>query len=214
MRPAEPIGNGGQLAVSFEFTVNGEPVEVEATGTRRLLDVLREDLGLTGTKEGCGEGECGACSVLIDGAVVDACLVPVSQAQRASVRTVEGLADDGRLGVLQQAFLETGGAQCGICTPGMLMAGDAFLASGARAQRREHPRGDRGQPVPLHRLHEDHRRHRAGSRTECVPMTDETETLDEAIEDHDVTLALTPGQLLLLVIGVYLLLRFIRGLRG
>jgi carbon-monoxide dehydrogenase small subunit len=117
--------------MSFAFTVNGEPVQVEATGTRRLLDVLRDDLGLTGTKEGCGEGECGACSVLIDGAVVDACLVPVSQAQGASVRTVEGLAVDGRLGVLQQAFLETGGAQCGICTPGMLMAGDAFLASGA-----------------------------------------------------------------------------------
>ena len=117
--------------MSFSFTVNGEPVEVEAAGTRRLLDVLREDLGLTGTKEGCGEGECGACSVLIDGAVVDACLVPVSQAQGASVRTVEGLADGGRMSILQQAFLETGGAQCGICTPGMLMAGDVFLASGA-----------------------------------------------------------------------------------
>jgi len=117
--------------MSFSFTVNGSPVEVEATGTRRLLDVLREDLQLTGTKEGCGEGECGACSVLIDGAVVDACLVPVSQAAGRLVRTVEGMAHDGRLDVLQQAFLETGGAQCGICTPGMLMAGDAFLASGA-----------------------------------------------------------------------------------
>jgi carbon-monoxide dehydrogenase small subunit len=117
--------------VSFTFTLNGEPVEVEATGMRRLLDVLREDLNLTGTKEGCGEGECGACSVLLDGEVVDACLVPVSQAQGASVQTVEGLATDGSLHVLQQAFLETGGAQCGICTPGMLMAGQAFLASGA-----------------------------------------------------------------------------------
>ena len=97
---------------------------------RRLLDVLREDLGLTGTKEGCGEGECGACSVLIDGAVVDACLVPVCQVDGASVDTVEGLADEGALNVLQTAFLETGGAQCGICTPGMLMAGEAFLASG------------------------------------------------------------------------------------
>jgi carbon-monoxide dehydrogenase small subunit len=116
--------------MSFAFTVNGEPVEVEATGMRRLLDVLREDLALTGTKEGCGEGECGACSVLLDGAVVDACLVPVSQAQGASVQTVEGLATNGSLHVLQQAFLETGGAQCGICTPGMLMAGQAFLASG------------------------------------------------------------------------------------
>jgi len=117
----------------FSFTVNGEPVEVEATGMRRLLDVLREDLALTGTKEGCGEGECGACSVLIDGAVVDACLVPVSQVRDASVQTVESLATDGNLDVLQQAFLETGGAQCGICTPGMLMAGCAFLASGAEA---------------------------------------------------------------------------------
>jgi carbon-monoxide dehydrogenase small subunit len=117
--------------MSFAFTVNGDPVEVEAAGTRRLLDILREDLGLTGTKEGCGEGECGACSVLVDGAVVDACLVPVSQVRDASVRTVEGLADAGRLNVLQQAFLETGGAQCGICTPGMLMAGEAFLSSGA-----------------------------------------------------------------------------------
>ncbi len=117
--------------MAFAFTVNGGPVEVEAAGTRRLLDVLREDLGLTGTKEGCGEGECGACSVLLDGAVVDACLVPVSQAGGASVTTVEGLAPEGTLGTLQQAFLETGGAQCGICTPGMLIAGDAFLRSGA-----------------------------------------------------------------------------------
>jgi carbon-monoxide dehydrogenase small subunit len=85
---------------------------------------------LTGTKEGCGEGECGACSVLVDGAVVDACLVPVSQVRGASVATVEGLARDDALNVLQQAFLETGGAQCGICTPGMLMAAEAFLASG------------------------------------------------------------------------------------
>jgi len=116
--------------MTFTFTVNGAPVEVEATGTRRLLDVLRDDLALTGTKEGCGEGECGACSVLVNEMVVDACLVPVSQAQGASVRTVEGLAEEGRLDTLQEAFLETGGAQCGICTPGMLMAGIAFLASG------------------------------------------------------------------------------------
>jgi carbon-monoxide dehydrogenase small subunit len=119
--------------VSFAFTVNGAPVEVEANGSRRLLDVLREDLGLTGTKEGCGEGECGACSVLLDGAVVDACLVPLSQASGADVATVEGLATDGALDVLQAAFLETGGAQCGICTPGMLMAARAFLATGAEA---------------------------------------------------------------------------------
>ena len=117
--------------MTFGFTVNGATVEVEATGSRRLLDVLREDLGLTGTKEGCGEGECGACSVLVDGAVVDSCLVPLSQVATASVVTVEGLAPDGSLSPLQRAFLETGGAQCGICTPGMLIAGQAFLDSGA-----------------------------------------------------------------------------------
>ncbi|HEX9738436.1 MAG TPA: (2Fe-2S)-binding protein [Candidatus Limnocylindria bacterium] len=115
------------------MTVNGVITEVESPGMRRLLDVLREDLGLTGTKEGCGEGECGACSVLVDGAVVDSCLVPVCQVDGARVDTVEGLAAVGGLNQLQAAFLETGGAQCGICTPGMLMAGEAFLASGVEA---------------------------------------------------------------------------------
>jgi aerobic carbon-monoxide dehydrogenase small subunit len=117
--------------MSFRFTVNGETVDVAAPGMRRLLDVLREDLGLTGTKEGCGEGECGACSILVDGAPVDACLVPVSQAQGRSITTVEGLGRPEAMSPLQQAFLETGGAQCGICTPGMLIAGEAFLESGA-----------------------------------------------------------------------------------
>jgi len=118
--------------------VNGAPVEVDVPGMRRLLDVLREDLGLTGTKEGCGEGECGACSVILDGQIVDACLVPVSQADGSTVRTVEGLAPrsagsgeiDRQLDGLQQAFLEAGGAQCGICTPGMLMAARAYLDNG------------------------------------------------------------------------------------
>ena len=119
--------------MSYRFFVNGDPVEVEVPGMRRLLDVLREDLALTGTKEGCGEGECGACSVLLDGAVVDACLVPVCQVDGTSVRTVEGLGSEEELNDLQAAFLETGGAQCGICTPGMLMAAEAFLATGERA---------------------------------------------------------------------------------
>ena len=117
--------------MTYRLTVTGAPTEVEAPGMRRLLDVLREDLGLTGTKEGCGEGECGACSVLVDGVVVDACLVPVCQVAGRAVDTVEGLAGADGLDVLQAAFLETGGAQCGICTPGMLIAGEAFLASGA-----------------------------------------------------------------------------------
>ena len=118
----------------WQFTVNGDPVEVEAPGMRRLLDVLREDLALTGTKEGCGEGECGACTVLLDGAAVDSCLVPVCQVAGARVATVEGLATEapeGRvLDPLQTAFLEAGGAQCGICTPGMLMAARAYLDAG------------------------------------------------------------------------------------
>jgi len=114
----------------FRFIVNGDLVELEVPGMRRLLDVLREDLGLTGTKEGCGEGECGACSVLIDGAVVDSCLVPICQVDGHAVRTVEGLAIAGQLDPLQAAFLETGGAQCGICTPGMLMAARALLDAG------------------------------------------------------------------------------------
>ena len=119
--------------MSYRFVVNGNAVEVEVPGMRRLLDVLREDLSLTGTKEGCGEGECGACSVLLDGMIVDSCLVPVCQVEGSTVRTVEDLADGTALNDLQAAFLETGGAQCGICTPGMLLAGEAFLASGAEA---------------------------------------------------------------------------------
>ncbi len=116
--------------MSYRFSVNGDEVTLEVPGMRRLLDALREDLGLTGTKEGCGEGECGACSVLIDGEVVDSCLVPVSQVEGTSVMTVEGLATDGRLDALQEAFLQHGGAQCGICTPGMLMSARAYLDQG------------------------------------------------------------------------------------
>jgi carbon-monoxide dehydrogenase small subunit len=122
---------------AWRLTVNGDPIEVDAPGMRRLLDVLREDLGLTGTKEGCGEGECGACTVLLDGAVVDSCLVPICQVDGSDVRTVEGLAADSPEGAvldpLQHAFLETGGAQCGICTPGMLMSARAYLDAGGGA---------------------------------------------------------------------------------
>jgi aerobic carbon-monoxide dehydrogenase small subunit len=122
---------------AYRFLVNGEPTEVDAPGMRRLLDVLREDLGLTGTKEGCGEGECGACSVLLDGSVVDSCLVPICQVDGSQVRTVEGLAAGALMGesldTLQQAFLEAGGAQCGICTPGMLMSARAYLDAGGGA---------------------------------------------------------------------------------
>lgn len=113
----------------IRFVVNSQPVSLDVSGSRRLLDVLREDLGLTGTKEGCGEGECGACSVLVDGAVVDSCLVAVGQVEGCAVTTVEGLAPEGELSPLQQAFIERGAAQCGICTPGMLIAAQALLTS-------------------------------------------------------------------------------------
>ena len=118
------------MSANITIGVNGEMRIVEVSPWKRLLDVLRDDLRLTGTKEGCGEGECGACSVLIDGELANSCLVPLSQVDGAHVVTVEGLAPQGGLDRLQQAFLETGGAQCGICTPGMLMAGRAYIAAG------------------------------------------------------------------------------------
>jgi carbon-monoxide dehydrogenase small subunit len=116
--------------MAYRLTVNGDEHTLEVPGMRRLLDALREDLGLTGTKEGCGEGECGACSVIVDGQVVDSCLVPMCQVDGADVLTVEGLAPGGSLNPLQRAFLDAGGAQCGICTPGMLMAAQSYLNDG------------------------------------------------------------------------------------
>ena len=113
---------------AIRFTVNGESRTVNVPPMKRLLDVLREDLHLNGTKEGCGEGECGSCSVRLNDELVNSCLVPVLQAEGAEIQTVEGLALDGELHPLQQAFLENGGAQCGICTPGMLMAAAQLLA--------------------------------------------------------------------------------------
>jgi aerobic carbon-monoxide dehydrogenase small subunit len=108
--------------ITVTFNVNGEIRTVQAWPMARLLDVLREELRLTGTKEGCGEGECGACSVFIDGELVNSCLVPVVQAGDAKITTIEGVAGGERLHALQQAFIDSGGAQCGICTPGMIMA--------------------------------------------------------------------------------------------
>jgi carbon-monoxide dehydrogenase small subunit len=109
------------------LSVNGETKTVQAYPMERLLDVLRQEFGLTGTKEGCGEGECGACSVLMDGALVNSCLIPVLQAKGASIVTIEGLAGDSRARAVQDSFLEHGGAQCGICTPGMILAAVSLL---------------------------------------------------------------------------------------
>ena len=107
---------------TFTFNVNGQKQTIESYPIARLLDVLREDLQLTGTKEGCGEGECGACTVQIDGQIVNSCLVPVAQAQGTTIKTIEGVANNNQLHAVQQAFIDHGGAQCGICTPGMILA--------------------------------------------------------------------------------------------
>lgn len=108
--------------IEVSFKVNGNPHRVEVFPMARLLDVLREELQLTGTKEGCGEGECGACAVIVDGRIVNSCLVPVGQVNGSEIKTIEGVAGEDELHAVQQAFIEHGGAQCGICTPGMVLA--------------------------------------------------------------------------------------------
>ena len=116
-----------QRMVEITFSVNNESKTLKVYPMERLLDVLREQLRLTGTKEGCGEGECGACSVMIDGQIVNSCLVPVAQIDGAEIKTIEGVATGDQLHAVQQAFIECGGAQCGICTPGMVMAAVSLL---------------------------------------------------------------------------------------
>jgi aerobic carbon-monoxide dehydrogenase small subunit len=108
--------------LKIDCVVNNQPRTLDAYPLERLLDVLREQLRLTGTKEGCGEGECGACSVMIDGQIVNSCLVPVAQVAGAAIQTIEGIATDDQLHAVQKAFIECGGTQCGICTPGMVLA--------------------------------------------------------------------------------------------
>jgi carbon-monoxide dehydrogenase small subunit len=123
--------------IRVQCQINGQAVTLDAYPMARLLDVLREQAGLTGTKEGCGEGECGACAVEMDGALVNSCLVPFAQAGGAIIRTIEGVADSGRLAAIQQAFLTHGGAQCGICTPGMILAAVNLLGRNAQPTQAE-----------------------------------------------------------------------------
>jgi carbon-monoxide dehydrogenase small subunit len=113
--------------VDIDCIVNGERRRVQTFPMARLLDVLREEMNLSGTKEGCGEGECGACAVFMNGAIVNSCLVPAMEANGAEIRTIEGVAEGETLNAVQEAFLQCGGAQCGICTPGMVIASMALL---------------------------------------------------------------------------------------
>ncbi len=123
----EPVSLENRATFEISFTVNGELKTARAYPMERLLDVLRHQLGLTGTKEGCGEGECSSCSVLMNGVLVNSCLIPVLQANDADIVTIEGLAAGAHLDDLQNAFLQCGGAQCGICTPGMILAASHLL---------------------------------------------------------------------------------------
>lgn len=125
-----------ELQAKIHLTVNGEPRSVTAHPLARLLDILREDLRLTGTKEGCGEGECGACAVLVNGEVANSCLIPILQLQGSTVTTIEGLASNSTARYLQEAFVACGGAQCGICTPGMIVSACNLL------ERNPHPSDD------------------------------------------------------------------------
>ncbi len=118
----------------MNLTVNGKKRSFGGAPFKRLIDVLREDFRLTGTKEGCGEGECGACTVLLDGEPVNSCLIPVAQAEGRRVETIESLASSQKLGVLQEAFLKRGGAQCGICTPGMVMTAEYWRRTGGSSE--------------------------------------------------------------------------------
>ena len=126
-RRADPVA-----PVTIALTVNGKRRRVRVPAMKRLLDVLRDECGLTGTKEGCGEGECGACTVLVNGRAVYSCLVPAIHAAGTRIVTVEGLASGSKLSKLQQAFVEMGGAQCGICTPGMLVSACELIARSKR----------------------------------------------------------------------------------
>ena len=119
------------------YTINGRPYEAYVEPNRTLLEVVRDELRLTGAKEGCGTGDCGACSMIVNGKVITSCLMLAPQAEGAEIVTIEGLAQDGRLHPLQQAFIEKGAVQCGFCIPGMILAGKALLDHNPQPSERE-----------------------------------------------------------------------------
>ncbi len=121
----------------IQMTINGQPVEAAVEPNRTLLQFLREDLGLTGTKHGCGLGDCGACTVILDGQPVNSCLVLAIQANGKEVLTIEGLAENGKLHPIQQAFVDNGAIQCGFCTPGMILSAKALLDANPKPTEQE-----------------------------------------------------------------------------
>lgn len=123
--------------IDLSFELNGSTITISAPPLRRLLDILRDDLGLTGTKEGCGEGECGACAVLMDGRLVNSCLIPAASLEGKSVVTIEGYRETERFAVISEAFARAGSVQCGFCTPGMVMAAEALLERTPRPTEEE-----------------------------------------------------------------------------
>jgi len=127
--------------MNIVFTLNGQEVSFAGSGSARLLDALRDEFGLTGAKEGCGKGECGACSVLLDGKVVNSCLVLVSQVHHRDIVTIEGLEKDGVLDPVQQAFIDEGAVQCGFCIPGMVLSVKALLMKTAQPTEEEIKQG-------------------------------------------------------------------------
>jgi aerobic-type carbon monoxide dehydrogenase small subunit (CoxS/CutS family) len=141
---ASRLADNGDMSRITELEVNGVSRRVNASPERSLLSVLRDDLDLTGAKYGCGEGQCGACTVLLDGEAVRSCITPVSQAAGRRITTIEGLERDGRLHPLQEAFLETGAMQCGYCTPGMIMSGVSLLGRKANPSDAEIVHGMQG----------------------------------------------------------------------
>ena len=163
---------------TISFQVNGRDVTVTAAPFRRLLDVLREDLALTGSKEGCGEGECGACSVILNGEIVNSCIVPVIQAQGISIRTVESVRETPLGAAIQKAFCEHGGAQCGICTPGMIVTALWLLENRERLPAGAFHTTEGGAPAGP-----DLRQLMAGNLCRCTGYDLIVESVEAAIAD-------------------------------